>query len=290
LNETAARLQEMTRHIHETSRSLTEAAAEILTATAQQAAGATEQATAVNQTSTTIDEIRSIAEQVAQRAQGVTELAQQTMAVSQDGQQAIDASIAGMEQVKVKVEKIAQNILVLSEQTQAIGQIISAVSDIASQSNMLALNAAVEAARAGEAGRGFAVVASEVRALAEQSRAATLQVKEILTDIQQGVNTAVMVTEEGMKGAEVGMHLVAGTRDTIRKLADSVTASAEASQQIAASADQQVNGMELLSHAMESILQVSTQAMAGTRQSERAAVQLNALAGQLCQAVEQYQL
>ena len=94
---------------------------------------------------------------------------------------------------------IAETILALSEQTQQIGDIIATVNDIADQSNLLALNAAIEAARAGEAGKGFAVVAGEVRSLAEQSRQATAQVKEILGDIQKATNTAVMVTEEGTK-------------------------------------------------------------------------------------------
>ena len=96
---------------------------------------------------------------------------------------------------------IAEHILALSEQTQQIGEIIAAVNDLADQSNLLALNAAIEASRAGEQGRGFAVVAHEIRSLAEQSKAATAQVRTILSDIQRATNAAVMATEQGTKGA-----------------------------------------------------------------------------------------
>ena len=86
-----------------------------------------------------------------------------------------------------------------------------AVNALADQSKLLALNASIEAARAGEEGRGFAVVAMEVRQLAEQSRSATARVRDILSEIQQATNTAVMVTEEGSKGAEQGIELVERT-------------------------------------------------------------------------------
>ncbi len=290
LNETIGSLQRVTGQILETAGSLSSASSEILAATTQQAAGASEQSAAITQTSSTIDEVRTIADQTAQRAQSVAEAAQRTAEISRAGQGAVAQTIAGMEEVKGKVEVISHNILALSEQTQAIGQIITTVSEIAAQSNMLALNAAVEAARAGEAGKGFAVVASEVRSLAERSRGATVQVKEILTEIQRGVNTAVMATEEGMKGADAGMKLSGEAGLSIQRLAESVTESAQAAAQIAAAANQQLAGMEQIALAMQNIQQVTAQSMASTRQSERAAQDLSALAGRLTEAVGQYRL
>jgi methyl-accepting chemotaxis protein len=284
---------ENARLLHTTQRSLKQlnaAVTEILSVTTQQVAGAKQQSAAISQTTTTVDEVRAIAEQTAQRAESVAELAQQVSEVSLKGQHSVANTIQGMQDVRDKVGAIASDILSLSEQSQAVGQIIASVSEIASQSNLLALNAAVEAARAGEAGRGFAVVAQEVRSLAEQSRAATRQVEEILTQIQHGVNTAVMATEEGMKGAEAGMKLAGEAGLSIQRLTESVTASTQAAAQIAAAAGQQQAGVEQIAMAMENIHQVTAQNEAGAQQSERAVGELSNLAGQLRELVEQYRV
>ncbi len=290
LNETTASLLQMTRQVHEAARNLASASSEILVATMQQATGTSEQSAALSQTATTMDEIREIAEQTARRAQSVAGTAQHTAEISRGGQEAMAQSIAGMQAVKARVDAIAHNILALSEQAQAIGQIITTVNEIAAQSNMLALNAAVEAARAGKAGKGFAVVAKEVRSLAEQSNAATVQVQEILGEIQRGVKAAAAATEEGIRGTDTGTRLAEEAGSALQRLAESVQDSAQSAMQISAAAQQQLAGMEQLSSAMQSIHQTMAQVVAGTRQSEQAAERLNQLAGQLRVAVEQYQV
>ena len=125
---------------------------------------------------------------------------QRTLEIGQAGRKVVEDSIAALGTVREQVEATAENILALAEQAQAIGEIIATVNDVAEQTNLLALNAAIEASRAGEHGRGFAVVAGEVKALADQSKKATAQVRQILGEIQKATNTAVLSTEEVTKG------------------------------------------------------------------------------------------
>jgi len=154
----------------------------------------------------------------------------------------------------------------------------------------LALNASVEAARAGEHGKGFAVVAAEVRNLAEQSRQATAQVKAILSDIQNGINSTVMATEEGTKVVDLGGQLAAQTAEVIAQLAGVIDESAQAAMQMVASGRQQASGVEQIALAMQNINQATVQSLASTRQAEKAAQDLNELARTLTGTVEQYQL
>jgi methyl-accepting chemotaxis protein len=290
LNEMVDRLTEISLSTQQVANQVSAAAAEILAATTQQIASATEQEAAVTQTMTTVEEVRTTVTQTAERAQSVADAAEQSVRISVSGEDAVSDSVAGMQLIQERVTDIATTILALSERTQQIGEIINTVNEIADQSKLLALNASIEAARAGEEGRGFAVVAMEVRQLAEQSRQATARVADILNEIQQATNTAVMVTEEGSKQADSGAELVHVAGEAIRELAVTLEASAQAATQIAASTHQQTNGIDQLAGAIQSIRQATAQTAASTRQAERSAQDLNAMAEQMETVVAQYQL
>jgi methyl-accepting chemotaxis protein len=193
-----------------------------------------------------------------------------------------------MKHIQDQMESVAASIVRLSEQSQAIGEIIATVSDLAEQSNLLAVNAAIEAAKAGEQGKGFAVVAQEVKGLAEQSKQATAQVRAILNDIQKAMSAAVMATEQGSKAVQAGVQQSAEAGQAIRMLAESIAESAQAATQIAASSQQQLVGMDQVAGAMENIKQASAQNAAGMKQVETTAQNLRDLGQKLKQLVEQY--
>jgi methyl-accepting chemotaxis protein len=261
--------------VREAINSLTSAGAEILAGTAQQAAGAQEQSAAVAQTVTTVDEVTQTSDQTARRARGVGEAVRRNLEIGKAGKQAVEDAIAALSAAGTQVEAPAQNIMALAGQAQDIGTIIATVNDVAEQTNLLALNAAIEAARAGEHGRGFAVVAGEVKSLAEQSKKATHQVRQILGEIQRATHTAVLSTEEVTKGVSAAGRVAAQAGTTIKALAEALDEAAQAATQIEASAGQQAAGVAQIHQAMRNIDQVTRQALAATRQAEQAAQNLN---------------
>jgi len=240
----------------------------ILEATERQISMGQEQDAVVTETTATVNEVRATVTETAERAQSVAETAQLSVDISRTGIEAVQQTIEGMEVIRRRVEDIADNILVLSEHTQQIGEIIATVNNLADQSRMLALNASVEAARAGEEGKGFAVVAMEVRNLADQNRDATIQVREILGEIQRATNSAVMVTEEGSKGVDSGQQRVNKAGESIEELAKAIEEAAMAAMQIAASTRQQTIGMDQLTDAMRTIKHATTETVSSTLQVE----------------------
>jgi methyl-accepting chemotaxis protein len=274
-------VRSITRPVRAAVDQLASASTEILASTTQQASGAQEQAAAVTQTMSTVNEVSQTADQAAQRAKTVGESVQRTLDIGKTGRKVVEDSLVAMESVKEKVETTAENILTLAEQAQAIGDIIATVNDIAEQTNLLALNAAIEASRAGEHGKGFTVVAGEVKALADQSKKATAQVRQILGEIQKATNTAVLSTEEVTKGVSSAIKVGGQAGETIKTLADTLAEVARATTQIVASVSQQATGMAQIHQAMKNIDTVAKQNSVATRQAAQAAENLNHLGIQL---------
>ncbi|HUI70038.1 MAG TPA: CHASE3 domain-containing protein [Spirochaetia bacterium] len=283
-------LRSMTRELQEGIGMLGTSASEILATTTQIASGATETATGVSETITTVEEVKQTAQVASQKAKSVMDEAQRSVQISQAGRKSVEETLAGMDRIREQMEFIAGSIVRLSEQSQAIGEIIATVNDLAEQSNLLAVNAGIEAAKAGEQGKGFAVVAQEVKSLAAQSKQATAQVRGILGEVQKATSAAVMATEQGSKVVEAGVKQSAEVSEAIRQLGESIAEAAQSSTQIAASGQQQVVGMDQVAQAMESIKVASAQNVAGTKQAEAAAQQLHELGERLKQLVARYRL
>lgn len=285
INHTLDRLQGVVVEINKALKRLDADTQAILDATSRQIVMANEQDAVVTETTATVNEVRATVTETAERAQSVAETAQLSVDISKNGQEAVAETISGMELIRHRVEDIADNILVLSEHTQQIGEIIATVNNLADQSRMLALNASVEAARAGEEGKGFAVVAMEVRNLADQNRDATVQVREILGEIQRATNAAVMVTEEGSKGVDAGQSLVNRAGDSIRELAKAIEEAAMAAMQIAASTRQQTIGMDQLTQAMRTIKHATTETVSSTMQVEASVQRLREAAERVSEVI-----
>jgi len=108
----------------------------------------------------------------------------QAAAVSASNRGALEKISENLRVMSEDTKTTAQNVDVLSERASQIGGIVQLIKEIADQTNLLALNAAIEAARAGEQGRGFAVVADEVRKLAERTGKATSEISALVNSIQ----------------------------------------------------------------------------------------------------------
>src|ERR1044071_8179822 len=198
-------LRAVTQRISESADLLLRSGESLMATTTQMVATTSETATTVIETTTTVEEMKQGAQMTSEKARDVSETAQRTVQVSQAGHQSVEETVEGMNRIRVQMQAIAESIASLSEQSQTIGEIIATVNDLADQSNLLAVNAAIEAAKAGEQGKGFAVVAEEIRSLAEHTKQATAQVRNILSEIQKATAAAVMATEQGSKPGDSGV-------------------------------------------------------------------------------------
>lgn len=251
---------------------------EILAATSQQAAATAEEAAAVRQMAASVHELRQAGESVARRTQTVVDMAQKTEAIAETGLGSVEATVRSTEDGRQRLETLAERVMGFSEQTYEIAEINATVSEIAEKSNLLAVNASIEAAKAGEAGRGFAVVATEIRELAEQSKAATAQVRRIIADIQRSAQAAVLAAEQYAKAADVTVATSRQAGSAISSLANRVTEASQAARQNLAAAEQQQAGIGQIALAVDNIETSSSQTVAATAQVEQSARNLHDLA------------
>lgn len=281
-------LRSQVENIREGTNRLNAAITEISSSVAQLATSSTETSTTIVEVGSTLEEVRHTVQLSDNKAKQVAEQAGQASQISMAGKQASEEAVEGMKKINEEMEYVAESIIRLSEQTQNIGEIISAVNDITDQSNLLSVNAAIEAAKAGEYGKGFAVVAQEVKSLAEQSKDATSQVRAILNDIQKATSAAVMATERGSKAVKAGMNLTAEAGETIATLETAMAESSQTVGQITASSHQQLVGMDQLVMAMENIKDATAQNVDSTKQLENATHDLDELGRSLKMIAERF--
>ena len=271
----------ITAPISEGVSALSTTASHISATIAQLAYNASETAAAVSETTTTVDEVRQTSQVAADRAKAVADSAKGAALAAETGRKATEQTVEGLNLIRDQMGSIGESITRLNEQSQAVGDIVSTVADLAEQSNLLAVNASIEAAKAGEAGKGFAVVAQEIRNLAEQSKDSTKQVRAILTEVQKATGKAVVASEQGVKIVADGSQQADEAGQAIASLTSTVQDSTRAAVQIAASSQQQLIGMEQVGRAMENIKNATAQNAEGARQLGTAAHNLQEIGARL---------
>ncbi|QBE67468.1 methyl-accepting chemotaxis protein [Pseudoduganella lutea] len=174
------------------------------------------------------------------------------------------------------VGEVVQTMAAIKDSSNKIVDIISVIDGIAFQTNILALNAAVEAARAGEQGRGFAVVASEVRTLAQRSATAAREIKELINDSVDKVDT--------------GGKLVHSAGETMQQIVTSVRRVADIMGEISEASREQSEGIGQVNDAVVQMDDATQQNAALVEQAAAAAQSLQDQAAHLAEAVAAFKL
>lgn len=174
------------------------------------------QASSLEQTASSMEELTSTVQQNADNARQANSLALKASDIASKGGEVVGDVVDTMNSIKDSSKKIVD--------------IIGVIDGIAFQTNILALNAAVEAARAGEQGRGFAVVASEVRSLAQRSAGAAKEIKELINDSVNKVDTGARLVDDAGKTMDEIVVSIKGVADI---MAEITAASVEQSDGIA---------------------------------------------------------
>jgi methyl-accepting chemotaxis protein len=212
-----------------------------------------QQAASLQETASSMEQLTGTVRQNAENARQASQLAVNASDIATRGGEVVGEVVSTMQDIAGSSAKVVD--------------IISVIEGIAFQTNILALNAAVEAARAGEQGRGFAVVAGEVRSLAQRSASAAKEIKELINDSAQKVQS--------------GSQLVGRAGSTMEEILQAVRRVTDIMGEISAASEEQSGGIEQVNRAVTQMDTVTQQNAALVEQAAAAAASLEEQTRQL---------
>lgn len=236
----------------------------------------------IDMLATAMSEMTSTVQTVADHAKNASELTEQASEQAQTGQRFVQGTVTKMNQLSTDISASAQAVNQVEERVESIGSVVGTIQGISEQTNLLALNAAIEAARAGEAGRGFAVVADEVRNLAQRTQQATVEIQDMITQLQNSANSAVGLMEKSVVEAAEGVELVTNAGVELDGIVNQVNQINDMNFQIATAAGQQSSVAEEMNQNLTNVrklvegsVSVITELLATSETMQRSAQELD---------------
>jgi methyl-accepting chemotaxis protein len=246
-------LSAMVKAVHGSTESIDTGAREIAMGNTDLSQRTEQQAASLQQTASSMDQLTSTVRQNAENARQASQLAVNASDIATRGGEVVSEVVTTMQEIATSSNKVVD--------------IIGVIEGIAFQTNILALNAAVEAARAGEQGRGFAVVAGEVRSLAQRSASAAKEIKELIGDSVDKVQS--------------GSTLVGRAGTTMDEIVQAVRRVTDIMGEISAASEEQSGGIEQVNRAVVQMDEVTQQNAALVEQAAAAAASLEEQTRQL---------
>ena len=248
--------------------------------------GAELQSQRVAETASAMEEMNATVVEVSKNSAQAADFAGNARVKAVEGADIVERAVKSIVAVQQKSLDLKQDMSLLGEKAESIGQILGVISDIADQTNLLALNAAIEAARAGDAGRGFAVVADEVRKLAEKTMVATKEVGDAIVGIQAGTRMNLEHVEKSVADIEVATQLAGQSGTSLQEIVGMVETATDQVRAIATASEEQSAASEEINRSIEDIHRISDETATAMEESSRAVSDLAEQINSLQQLIE----
>ncbi|MDR9894958.1 methyl-accepting chemotaxis protein [Aetokthonos hydrillicola Thurmond2011] len=287
----------MTKNLNSLIRQVQQSGVQITTSTTHIASSGKEleatldqQIASTNQVAATAKKIADTSFQLVQTMEAVEQASQVTAAAA--GTSQIDLMYMGnsISQLVTGTKIISTKLAMIGEEADNINSIIITITKVAAQTNLLSLNAAIEAEKAGEYGKGFAVVAREIRSLADQTAVATLDIENMVKQMQAAVSTGVTEMDKFTTQVEYYAADVKNISTKLETIIEQVQALSPQFQQVSVGMETQSDGAQQISEAIQQLTEVSEKTATSLESINAAIWQLNDAVVDLRQEISHFQV
>ena len=202
------------------------------------------------QTVAAVEEISVTGKELTHTMVAVNEMAGKTGAMAIEGRENLSSMDATMRKLADSTESFGSRLAVINERATTINLAVTTIAKVADQTNLLSINAAIEAEKAGEYGLGFLVIAREIRRLADQTAVASLEIEQVVKEMQLSVSSGVMEMDAFTKSVETGAQEIGGVSRQLAEIITSVKGISERFEQVAEGMQAQSQGAEQIRIAM----------------------------------------
>jgi methyl-accepting chemotaxis protein WspA len=234
-----------------------------------------EQLASTNEVTATAQEIATTSRKLVATMEQVAGMSQTTAVSANDSQHELSEMENVMRQLAEATTSISAKLGVMNKKAGNINNVVVTITKVADQTSLLSLNAAIEAEKAGEYGAGFAVVAREIRRLANQTAVATLEIEQIVKDMQSAVAVGVMEMDKFNKSVSDSVDRVSKISDQVAKVIHQVQSLPPQFDRVSQGMEEQSEGAQQISEAMEQLSQASHQTVDALRETNSALEQLD---------------
>lgn len=266
------------------------AATEIAASAKQHEATTTEQAAAAMQIVSTTREISATSQELTRSMEAVSRVAEESSHAASQGQEGLGRMEGTINQLVGASDDIVAKLAVLNEKADNIGAIVTTITKVADQTNLLSLNAAIEAEKAGEYGLGFGVVAREIRRLADQVAVATLDIEQMVREMQSAVSSGVMAMDKFRVEIRGGVDTVRQIGNQLGSIIQQVQTITPRFEELFHGMRSQSQGASQISEAVTSLSDMAQQTASALRSSNAAVQRLQETARTLQVQVSQFRV
>jgi methyl-accepting chemotaxis protein len=269
-------LGDLVGQVKRSSVQLVSAATEIGSATRQQEDMTHDFGASTSQIAASVKEISATSQELLRTMNDVTAATNETAEVADRGRSGLGGMEATMRGLAEATSAISAKLAIISERANNIGKVVTTITKVADQTNLLSLNAAIEAEKAGEYGHGFAVVAREIRRLADQTAVATLDIEQIVGEMQSSVTSGVMEMDRFTEEVRRGVGETGRIGSELAHIIERVETLTPRFRAVHEGMAAQAAGAEQINEAMRQLTEVARHSAESTESLHAASAQLHA--------------